>query len=133
MKRLALSLALIAVAVSTNVFSAQPAQAKSVGEILESAYNAVRRQTNPTTGYGNLYGNFYGAPYGYPYGYTTAPSNTSWLNSLSSKYLGTGETGQYIYDPYTGQYILNPNYTGKRSITSTVRGAIVKQIINRIF
>jgi hypothetical protein len=135
MKRFTLPIAVAALMLGTAFVPAQPVEAKSIGEMLESAYNAVRRQTNPTTGYGNVYGNFYGYPYGYPYA-TTPPTTTStpWLSSFTNRYLGTGTTGQYMYDPYTGQYIVNPAYTNTNpSLGSRVRGYLVREVINRVF
>lgn len=134
MKRLTLSIAVAALMLGTAFIPAQPAEAKTIGEMLDSAYNAVRRQTNPATGYGNLYGNFYGYPYGYPYANTPPTNTNSWLGSFSNRYLGTGTTGQYIYDPYTGQHVLNPAYGNTNpSVGSRVRSFIVREVINRLF
>ena len=125
MKRLSLPLAVAAIVFGTALIPAQPAEAKSIGGMLESAYNAVRRQTNPNTGYGNLYGNFYGSPYGYPYGTTQPVNNSPWLSSFTNRYLGTGANGQYIS---------NPGYvnTGS-SLKSKLQNYAIRRVINRLF
>lgn len=134
MKRITLPITVAVLMLGTVFFPAQPAEAKSIGQILDSAYNSVRRQTNPNTGYGNLYGNFYGYPYGYPYANTPPPTNRPWISSFTNRYLGTGGTGQYVYDPYTGQYVMNPGYVNSgNSFGSRIKNYAVRRIFNGLF
>jgi hypothetical protein len=94
MKRLSISLAVAAVMLSAAFIPAQPVEAKSIGQMLESAVNSIRRQNNPygynQYGYGttNPYGYGTNPYYGNPYGYNPYANN-----AYSNQY-------GYGYNPY---------------------------------
>jgi hypothetical protein len=117
MRKLTLTLAAAAVVLGTAFAPTQPAQAKSIGEIAESALNAINRRS----GFNNPYGGGYygGNPY---YGQQFGYNNNPYFNNGYNPYVNNG------YNPYFNQ---------NRSIGSRLKDAIryggIRSIVNRIF
>lgn len=125
MKRFGYSIAIAAVVLGTAIFPTQPAESKTLLEMADSAFNAVRRQNNPY--------NAYGVPT-----YYQPTQNRSFLGRVGDRFLGTGtQNQQYIYNPYTGQYQLGGQFqqsgTTGGSLSSQIRSGIFRSVINRLF